>query len=82
VTKKSKVKPNVADVKNVNEPANPMESVEERHTDGQFFIVGMGGSAGGFEAYEEFFKNIPNDTGMGSSSYHTWTPPKWTSCPT
>ncbi len=32
---------------------------------GQFFIVGIGGSAGGFEAYEEFFKNLPPDTGMG-----------------
>ncbi len=34
-------------------------------SDGQFFIVGLGGSAGGFEAYEEFFKNTPPDTGMG-----------------
>jgi two-component system, chemotaxis family, CheB/CheR fusion protein len=31
----------------------------------QYFIVALGGSAGGFEAYEEFFKNLPPDTGMG-----------------
>ncbi len=38
---------------------------EPNASDGQFFIVGLGGSAGGFEAYEEFFKNLPPDTGMG-----------------
>ena len=33
--------------------------------DDQFFIVGLGGSAGGFEAFEEFFKNLPHDLGIG-----------------
>ncbi len=28
------------------------------------YIVGMGGSAGGLEAFEEFFKNTPEDTGL------------------
>lgn len=28
------------------------------------YIVGMGGSAGGLEAFEEFFKNMPPDTGL------------------
>lgn len=28
------------------------------------YIVGMGGSAGGLEAFEEFFKNVPPDTGL------------------
>ena len=32
---------------------------------GQHFIAGLGGSAGGFEAYEEFLKNLPPDTGIG-----------------
>jgi two-component system CheB/CheR fusion protein len=32
---------------------------------GQFFIAGLCGSAGGFEAFEEFFKNLPPDTGLG-----------------
>ena len=29
-----------------------------------FYIVGMGGSAGGLEAFERFFDNLPPDTGM------------------
>ncbi len=28
------------------------------------YIVGMGSSAGGLEAFEEFFRNMPNDTGL------------------
>ncbi|MEI6434434.1 MAG: chemotaxis protein CheB [Bacteroidota bacterium] len=31
---------------------------------GQFPIVGVGASAGGFEALEQFFTNMPNDSGM------------------
>ncbi len=30
----------------------------------QFPIVGIGASAGGLEAFEQFFKNMPNDSGM------------------
>jgi chemotaxis methyl-accepting protein methylase/nitrogen-specific signal transduction histidine kinase len=30
----------------------------------RFFIVGMGGSAGGFEAFEEFFHNVPLGSGI------------------
>lgn len=29
-----------------------------------FYIVGMGGSAGSLEAFEQFFQNMPADTGM------------------
>jgi chemotaxis response regulator CheB len=29
-----------------------------------FHIVGMGGSAGSLEAFEEFFKNMPEDSGL------------------
>lgn len=29
-----------------------------------FFIVGMGGSAGSLEAFEEFFRNMPDDSGL------------------
>ena len=28
------------------------------------FIVGIGASAGGFEAYSQFFSHLPADTGM------------------
>lgn len=41
------------------------ESVHKE--DGQkrpLYVVGMGASAGGLEAFEEFFKNMPPDTGM------------------
>jgi two-component system CheB/CheR fusion protein len=31
----------------------------------QFFIAGLGGSAGGLEAFEEFFKKLSPDTGIG-----------------
>jgi two-component system CheB/CheR fusion protein len=36
----------------------------ERKGKKAFYIVGMGGSAGSLEAFEEFFHNIPVDTGM------------------
>jgi two-component system CheB/CheR fusion protein len=29
-----------------------------------FYIVGMGGSAGSLEAFEQFLQNMPNDTGL------------------
>jgi two-component system CheB/CheR fusion protein len=29
----------------------------------QFYIVGMGGSAGSLEAFEQFFRNMPDDSG-------------------
>jgi two-component system CheB/CheR fusion protein len=32
---------------------------------GDFYIVGMGASAGGLEAFEKFFQHTPNDSGMG-----------------
>ncbi len=28
------------------------------------YFVAIGGSAGGLEAFEEFFKNMPSDSGM------------------
>jgi two-component system CheB/CheR fusion protein len=30
-----------------------------------FYMVGIGASAGGLEAFEKFFQKMPNDTGMG-----------------
>ena len=38
---------------------------EPEASDGSFFIAGLCASAGGLEAFEEFFKNLPPDTGMG-----------------
>ena len=36
----------------------------EKVTAGKFPIVGMGASAGGLEAFEQFFRNTPVDSGM------------------
>ena len=43
----------------------PMGGNDQVEGGGKFFIVGLGGSAGGLEAFEEFFKNLPSDSGMG-----------------
>lgn len=42
-----------------------MRTAAKNKSDIPKFIVGMGGSAGGLEAFEEFLKSIPNDTGAG-----------------
>jgi two-component system CheB/CheR fusion protein len=40
------------------------ESAPENRKKKPMYIVGMGGSAGGLEAFEDFFKNTPSDTGI------------------
>ena len=47
-------------------PASPQTKVATIETGRKksFYIVGMGGSAGSLEAFEEFFHNMPADTGM------------------
>ena len=40
------------------------KSLGKNSVENRFFIVGMGGSAGGFEAFEEFFSNVPADSGI------------------
>jgi len=44
------------------EPAK--EKTPKPKDDSQFPIVGIGASAGGLEALEQFFSNMPNDNGM------------------
>jgi two-component system CheB/CheR fusion protein len=44
-------------------PANPVASVENAPV-APFSIVGIGASAGGLEAFEQFFLNVPIDSGM------------------
>ena len=39
-------------------------SVNKRFTPITFPVVGIGASAGGLEALEQFFKNMPKDSGM------------------
>src|SRR5271157_4049915 len=37
---------------------------EEAFDENTFYIAGIGGSAGGLEAFEQFFRSIPEDTGI------------------
>jgi len=39
-------------------------SIDEKKDDG-FYVVGIGASAGGLEAFQQFFQNMPKDPGMG-----------------
>lgn len=50
-------KPSTASTLKVSAPV-------EREGKKPFYIVGMGGSAGSLEAFEEFFRNTPADTGL------------------
>jgi len=43
----------------------PVEKPILQREDKSFPIVGMGASAGGLEAYEQFFKQMPSESGMG-----------------
>ena len=52
--------------KNPKSPAATAKpaKAESSQTDGGFHIVGIGASAGGLEAFEQFFRNIQPDSGM------------------
>jgi len=51
-------------------PEPPQEPPQEESASSKdthkkpLYVVGMGGSAGGLEAFEEFFKSMPEDTGL------------------
>ena len=47
-------------------PASPRKTgtLIENNPKKAFYIAGIGGSAGSLEAFEEFFRNMPADTGM------------------
>src|SRR5690348_14812572 len=45
------------------QPGDQLQSEDKISKD--FPIVGVGASAGGFEAFTELLKNLPPDTGMG-----------------
>lgn len=40
----------------------------------ELFVVALGASAGGLEALEKFFDNMPADSGLASSSSSTFRP--------
>lgn len=50
--------------KETRKGTNPEQTVAARSSPHSFPIVGIGASAGGLEALEEFFKNITKDSGM------------------
>lgn len=49
-------------VTRVSKPRNKILKTKE--TDGAFHVVGMGASAGGLEAFSQFFSHMPEDSGM------------------
>ena len=60
MTSKTRSKVKSALITNSVKPAASAESV----ADTRFPIVGMGASAGGLEAFEQFFRSVPPDSGM------------------
>lgn len=46
-------------------PAHPAPATEQERTKQGFPIVGVGASAGGYEAFSELLKSLPENTGMG-----------------
>ena len=49
---------------NDQEPLGKVAETGLRRDRAAFCIVGMGGSAGGLEAFEQFFSHLPPDTGL------------------
>ena len=45
-------------------PATPAKAESQKTAPAGFSIVGVGASAGGLEAFEEFFRKVPRDSGM------------------
>lgn len=60
--KNSKVKDRTAASLNNHKTSSKKEHAASKQK--PLYIVGIGGSAGSLEAYEQFFKNMPSDTGM------------------
>jgi two-component system CheB/CheR fusion protein len=54
----------VVKIANHKEPATPAKLKSEKTVAGSFPIVGMGASAGGLEAFEQFFRSVLPDSGM------------------
>lgn len=46
-------------------PAKEKRPTAKPNVKEDFYIVGMGASPGGLEAFERFFQNMSNDSGMG-----------------
>ena len=62
VTKKKKQKKNGIEVTATLQPAIRHRPLRPGMVD--FYVVGIGASAGGLEAFEQFFSHMPSDSGM------------------
>ena len=62
--KAPKKEPKRAPKASFNPPPKEKKAPSNIEKKAPFYIVGMGGSAGGLEAFEHFFDNLPPDTGM------------------
>src|SRR4030043_308304 len=68
--KKDRAKPKTRQASNKTEESLKTEPIRKTTSPSQkgeacFPIVGIGASAGGLEALQELFTNMPSDTGMG-----------------
>jgi two-component system CheB/CheR fusion protein len=58
---KEKASPRIARRRTGSEPAKSTHSAKQKRP---AYIVGMGGSAGALEAFEQFFTHMPSDSGL------------------
>jgi len=56
-----------------NSPKKKPKAKDSAELNGSFPIVAIGASAGGLEAFKEFFLALPSDTGMAFVVIHIWT---------
>ncbi len=49
---------------NAENKHDPVEQLQEKPGKDEFLIVGIGASAGGIQALQEFFRNVPKDSDM------------------
>lgn len=52
------------EIKNIEQPVSTKKKEDSKIKENPFLIVGMGASAGGLEAFKEFFSAAPNQMGM------------------
>jgi two-component system, chemotaxis family, CheB/CheR fusion protein len=57
-------KANLQNISQISGPDNIGESLDDSYNIKKTFCVGVGASAGGLEALEQFFKNMPSDSGL------------------
>lgn len=61
---KAKSSGNSSSVKKLSPGARQSETIPAKNNRQAFYVVGIGASAGGLEAFEQFFSHMPADSGM------------------